>query len=296
MEKVKPNNQTKLCRERKEGYIIMPNNFLAEWIRVMGKGPVLLYVQLLTYCHKEKDIAWPALSTLGDSLDMSKNSLISYKKTLLEYGLIKKITGRRTAQGNYRSNLYKVTPIRSPKNGPGQVQKMDTGSPKIALDQVQNLHPNITNLKHYQFNNNKEREDAAVVAVNFKKLKEKGEEKMRLIKEQLRDLDFKEEFIEKIFKDYSTKKIDEKLDLLMEKKNIQNPAGWLSTALKNDYQGEERERYDKKPAEESGNPYSQIPSPPEGEGQGEGDKILSTEEARERFKLLREKLMAMDSP
>jgi len=98
----------------------MPNNFLAEWIRVMGKGPVLLYIQVLTYCHKEKDIAWPALSTLGDSLNMSKNSLISYQKTLLEYGLIKKTTGRRTAQGNYRSNLYKVTPIRSPKNGPGK--------------------------------------------------------------------------------------------------------------------------------------------------------------------------------
>ena len=144
MQRERQNNQTK---SSKEGYIIMPNNFLAEWIRVMGKGPVLLYIQLLTYCHKEKDIAWPALSTLGDSLNMSKNSLISYQKTLLEYGLIKKTAGRKTAQGNYRSNLYKVTPIRSPKNGPGRVQKLDTGSPKIALDQVQNLHPNNTNLK-----------------------------------------------------------------------------------------------------------------------------------------------------
>ena len=122
MQRERQNKQNKPDEEKKEGYIIMPNNFLAEWIRVIGKGPVLLYIQLLTYCHKEKDIAWPALSTLGDSLDMSKNSLISYQKTLLEYGLIKKTTGRRTAQGNYRSNLYKVTPIRSPKNGPGQVQ------------------------------------------------------------------------------------------------------------------------------------------------------------------------------
>ena len=54
-----------------------------------------------------------------------------------------------------------------------------------------------------------------------------------------------------------------------------------------------------------------LPSPLEGEGQGEGDcrglihqtrlesnnkKILSSEEARRRFKLLRHKLMAMDSP
>ncbi len=191
MQKEKLNRQTK---SSKEGYIIMPNNFLAEWIRVMGKGPVLLYIQLLTYCHKEKDIAWPALSTLGDSLNMSKNSLISYQKTLLEYGLIKKITGRRTAQGNYRSNLYKVTPIRSPKNGPGQVQKMDTGSPKIALDQVQNLHPNSTNLNITKSTTT----NGENVVVNFKKLKEKGEEKILAIREQLINLDIEESLIEKL--------------------------------------------------------------------------------------------------
>jgi len=238
MQKEKLNRQT---NSSKEGYIIMPNNFLAEWIRVMGKGPVLLYIQLLTYCHKEKDMAWPALSTLGDSLDMSKNSLISYQKTLLKYGLIKKTTGRRTAQGNYRSNLYKVTPIRSPKNGPGQVQKLDTGSPKIALNQVQNLHPNNTNLNSTNLTATTKREKDAVVAVDFKKLKEKGEERMRIIRERMVKLDFKEEFVEKILKDYSTKKIEEKLDLLMERKNIQSPAGWLSAALQKDYRGEEQE-------------------------------------------------------
>jgi len=250
MQRERQNKQNKPGEEKKEGYIIMPNNFLAEWIRVIGKGPVLLYIQLLTYCHKEKDIAWPALSTLGDSLDMSKNSLISYQKTLLEYGLIKKTTGRRTAQGNYRSNLYKVTPIRSPKNAPGQVQKLDTGSPKIALDQVQNLHPNNTNLNITNSTAANGEKDAVVAVVDFKKIKEKGEERMRApynskehytgqaIKERMVELDFKEEFMEKILKEYSVKKIDEKLDLLMERRNIQNPAGWLRTALKNDYRDE----------------------------------------------------------
>ena len=231
MQREKQNRQTK---SSKEGYIIMPNNFLAEWIRVMGKGPVLLYIQLLTYCHKEKDIAWPALSTLGDSLDMSKNSLISYQKTLLKYGLIKKTPGRRSAQGNYRSNLYKVTPIRSPKNGPGQVQKLDTGSPKIALDQVHNLHPNNTNLNNINLTTTTKREKDAVAAVNFKKLKEKGGlsapacayphadrcnaqegERMRVIRERMVELGFKEGFIEQLLKDYPAKKIEEKLDLLM---------------------------------------------------------------------------------
>lgn len=163
MQKEKLNRQTK---SSKEGYIIMPNNFLTEWVRVLGKGPVLLYIQLLTYCHKEKDIAWPALSTLGDSLDMSKNSLISYQKTLLKYGLIKKTTGRRSAQGNYQSNLYKVTLIKNPKIVPGQVQKLDTESPKFVLDQVQNLHPNNNNPNNNHITTTNRGKDA--VAAKFK--------------------------------------------------------------------------------------------------------------------------------
>ena len=347
MQREKQNKQNKPDEEKKEGYIIMPNNFLAEWIRVMGKGPVLLYIQLLTYCHKEKDIAWPALSTLGDSLDMSKNSLISYQKTLLEYGLIKKTTRRRSAQGNYRSNLYKVTPMRSPKNGLGQVQNLDTGSPKIALDQVQNLHPNNTNLNSTNLTATTKRKKDAVV-VNFKKLKKEGdlsacgnaqvEERMRAldsskehytgqaVRERMVKLDFKEEFIEKISKEYSTKKIDEKLDLLMEKKNIQNPAGWLRVALKNDYRGEEpslsfpisslsfpRRRESSECHDESridsrfrgndikgsGNEGEGLPCVVEeitAQAKGEEDKILSTEETRKRFHSLREQLMAMESP
>ena len=246
MQKEKPSRQTK---SSKEGYIIMPNNFLAEWIRVIGKGPVLLYIQLLTYCHKEKDIVWPALSTLGDSLDMSKNSLISYQKTLLEYGLIKKTTGRRSAQGNYRSNLYKITPIRSPKNGPGQVQKLDTGSPKFALDQVQNLHPNNNNLNNTNITATNREKDAVVVAVDFKKIKEKGEEKMLAVREQLMNLDIEMKFIEQLLKDYPPRKIEEKIDLLLIKRNIQNPAGWLRAALKFDYKDVEKERCDEEEKE-----------------------------------------------
>jgi hypothetical protein len=61
------------------------------------------------------------------------------------------------------------------------------------------------------------------------------------LRERLVELDFKEEFIEKMLKEYSVEKIDEKLDLLMERKNIQRPVGWLMAALKSDYQGEEQE-------------------------------------------------------
>ena len=63
----------------------------------------------------------------------------------------------------------------------------------------------------------------------------------QVIRERMVELDFKEEFIEKILKEYSMKKIEEKLDLLMERKNIQSPAGWLMAALKNNYRGKGRE-------------------------------------------------------
>lgn len=305
MQKEKPNRQNK---SSKEGYVIMPNNFLTEWIKVLGKGPILLYLQMLTYCHKEKDIAWPALSTLGDSLDMSKNSLISYQKTLLKHDLIKKTVGRRSARGNYRSNLYKVTPIRSPRIGPSQVQKLDMESSKFALDQVQKLHPNNTNLNSINITTTNKEKDAVVAAANFKKLKEKGEERMRVIRERMVELDFKEGFVEKIVKEYSTKRIEEKLDLLMERRNIKSPAGWLMAALKNDYRGEEsslsfpRKRESIKPNEEPSDESDHLKCRGtmhralNESGQIDNKKILSTEEARERFHFLKEKLMAMNSP
>lgn len=246
------NKQNEPGKERKEGYVVVPNYFLREWVKVLGIGPALLYLQLLSYCHKEKDIAWPTLTTLSSKLGISKNSLLSYRKILLKYGLIKKIVKRRTAQGNYQSNFYKVTPIEGgAKIEPRQVQILGEGSANIAPGVVQNLHPNNTNLNSINLTTTNKEKDAAVVAVDFKKLKEKGEEKMRApysskehytgqaIKEQLKDLDFKESFIEKLLKDYPAKKIEKKLDLLLIKRNIQSPAGWLRAALKNDYQDEE---------------------------------------------------------
>jgi len=116
---------------------------------------------------------------------------------------------------------------------------MDLARSKKWTREVQNLHPNNTNTNITNITTTKGGKDA-VVAVNFKKLKEKGEEKMRAVREQMVKLDFKEKFIEKILKEYSTKKIEEKLDLLLEKRNIQNPAGWLMAALKNDYQGKKQ--------------------------------------------------------
>ncbi|MCJ7790374.1 MAG: helix-turn-helix domain-containing protein [Candidatus Atribacteria bacterium] len=252
-----------------DGYVIVPNYFLREWVKVLGVGPALLYLELLSYCHKEKDIVWPTLITLSNKLGISKNSLISYRKPLLKYGLIKKIVRRRAAQGNYHSNLYKVTPIEGAKIEPGLFQNLGEGSPKFTLDQVQNLNPNNNNIEHYQYNNNKE----AVAVVDFIKLKE--EERRKRIKEDLTGLDFKDSFREKLLKDFPLDKVEEKLELLKEKKHIINPAGWLMAALKNDYQGSKEEEIQEVIEEKKAEPPR---------------KISSREEALRQIRLAKEKL------
>ena len=365
MQREKLNNQNKPGGKEKEGYIIVSNYFLKEWVRVLGVGPIVLYQELLTYCHKGKYIAWPTIDSLCQEMGIAKTTLLRYQNTLLKFGLIKNIRRGKSTTGHYRNNIYQITPLEELTGPPDPEKIIDFIGSKMKPDRYQNdtyigskmklslvskRYPNNTNLNITKATATNGEKDAAVVAVNFNKLKEEGEEKMLAVREQLRDLDFKEEFMEKILKEYSVKKIEENLDLLMERKNIQNPAGWLSAALKNDYRGEGREpcpkphphlnpppskgeetrrmdsRFRGNDIKESGNEIwrcgndkcrgvlqyappqniitssdlsehgnlnSPLPSPLAGEGKDEGDRILSTEEARERFKLLREKLMAI---
>jgi len=292
MEKEKPNNQTK---SSKEGYIIVPNYFLREWVKVLGTGPALLYLQLLSYCHKEKDIAWPTIDSLCQQMGIAKTTLLRYQDTLIKFGLIKNITRGKSTTGHYRNNIYQITPLEELTEPPDPDNIIDFLGSKMKPDRYQNdtsigsnmklslvskRYPNNTNLNSTKATTTN-REKDAVAAADFKKLKEKGEERMRVIKERVVELDFKEEFIEKILKEYSTKKIDEKLDLLMERKNIQSPAGWLWTALKNDYQDREQERYDEEPV-------GQAPRL-----STENKKISSREEALQQIQLAKDRLDAI---
>ncbi|MBA7499656.1 hypothetical protein ES704_02402 [subsurface metagenome] len=275
MEKERPNRQTK---SSKEGYIIVTNYFLKKWVKVLGVGPVVLYQELLTYCHKEKYIAWPTINSLCQQMGIAKTTLLRYQNTLIKFGLIKNITRGKSTTGHYRNNIYKIISLEELSKHPDPDKIIDFVGSKMKpdwyqndtcigsnmkLSMVSNRYPNNNNLKQYQ-GNNKEREDAAVAVVNFKKLKEEGEERMLVTRERMVELDFKEEFIEKILKEYSTKKIDEKLDLLLIKRNIQSPVGWLSAALKNDYQDAEQERYDEEPLEQVSRqtPLSHLNSTP----------------------------------
>ena len=270
MEKEFLKNQKQLT---KEGYVIVSSYFLDNCVEILGTGPGMLYLQLLNYCHKGKDLAWPTLATLGKKMQFTPKSITKFHQILLKYGLIKKISKGKTDSGNYRRNIYQVTPLCMVKNtlsigniSPHTEEKMTPNLRKklpINNNNLNNINITTTNREN--------------VVVDFKKIKEEGEEKMLAMKERLRGLDFEESFIEKILKDFPAKKIEDKIDLLTEKRNIQNPAGWLMAALKNDYQDMDEERYDEEPAGGSGNLVNTT-------------EQVSREKALEAIRLIRKEL------
>jgi hypothetical protein len=265
MEKEKSNNQNKSSQE---GYVIVPNYFLREWVKVLGGGPALLYLELLSYCHQEKDIVWPTLESLSKKMQLTPKTITKYQQILVKFGLIKKLNKRKTASGNYRRNIYRITPLDREKNTLPLSKIFPYLEEKFTPNLGKNLPINNNNLKHYQYNNK-----GVVAVVDFIKLKE--EERRKRIKEDLTGLDFKDSFREKLLKDFPLDKMEEKLELLKEKKNIINPSGWLLAALKNDYQGSQEEESQEVIEEKKEEPQR---------------KISSREEALRQIRLAKEKL------
>ena len=261
MEKEKLNNQYEPSHY---SFTMVPDYFYRKLIKVMGAMPSLIYLALLSYCHKKKYIAWPSLNTMSKEMGMAKTTIIRNLNILMKLKVIQNIVRDKSDKNYYHHNVYEILPpekillsLSEAKNnsGGGSVtlpprfqNATDSGSEAIP-QVVAERYPNHNNLNH---NNITTKEGKDAVA-DFKKIKEKGEERMLAMKEQLRGLDFEESFIEKILKDFPAKKIEDKIDLLMEKRNIQNPAGWLMAALKSDYRDVWEERDDEEPAGGSGN-------------------------------------------
>jgi hypothetical protein len=187
----------------------------------------------------------------------------------VKFGLIKKLNKRKTASGSYRRNIYRITPLNMEKNTLPLSKIFPYLEEKLTPNLGKNLPINNNNIEHYQYNNNKD----AVAAVDFIKLKE--EERRKRIKEDLTGLDFKASFREKLLKDFPLDKMEEKLELLKEKKHIINPSGWLMAALKNDYQGSQEEEIQEVREEKKEEPPR---------------KISSREEALRQIRLAKEKL------
>src|SRR5665648_697035 len=163
MQREKQNKQNKPGEEKKEGYIIVPNYFLKKWVKVLGVGPVVLYQELLTYCHKGKYIAWPTIDSLCQEMGIAKTTLLRYQNTLIKFGLIKKITRGKSTTGHYKNNIYQITSLEelSVHPDPGKIigflgSKMkpdryqndtDVGS-NMKLSLVSNRYPNNNNLNN----------------------------------------------------------------------------------------------------------------------------------------------------
>jgi hypothetical protein len=92
----------------KNGFIMLNNNFLDYWSGIIGPGPSVLYMDLLSYCYGKKTHAWPSVKTLAKDLGITKNSVRKYREVLIKFGLIKKMYKRRLPDGNYQTNVYEI--------------------------------------------------------------------------------------------------------------------------------------------------------------------------------------------
>jgi hypothetical protein len=112
----------------------------------------------------------------------------------LLFCLIKNITRGKSTTGHYRNNIYQITSIEELSKRPDSGKIIDFLGSKMKPDRYQNdtsigsnmklslvskRYPNNTNLNSTNATTTNREKDAVVVAANFKKLKEKGEEKMR---------------------------------------------------------------------------------------------------------------------
>ena len=92
----------------KTGFVMINNNFLYSWSGIIGPGPSVLYMDLLSYCYGKKTHAWPSVRTLAEDLGITKNTVRKYREVLIKFGLIKKMYKRRLPDGNHQTNVYEI--------------------------------------------------------------------------------------------------------------------------------------------------------------------------------------------
>jgi hypothetical protein len=214
--------ERKIPAKQTNSFTTIQDYFLAHWVSTIGLGPAMLYLQLLSYCYKGKDTAWPSIKTLNKRMGTTTKSLIKYRTTLLEYGLIKKIVKQRSSSGGYDHNLYQI----------------------VLLDKENILYPPAEKLPE------EKEEIISGIAGKFSnqdnpkkvKIEDRKSLKTERIKEELEKLNLDRKSIDKIILNYPLEIIEEKLDLLEIKRNVVNPAGWLIASLKANYLNPESHR------------------------------------------------------
>ena len=227
--------------------------FLAHWVSIIDLGPAMLYLQLLSYCYEGKDIAWPSIKTLNKRMGTTTKTLIKYRSTLLEYGLIKKIVKQRSSSGGYDHNLYQIVLLDKENILYPPAEKLPEEKEEIISGIAEeSSYPNQDNPKK-------------VIIDNKKSLKTER------IKEELEKLNLDKKSIDRVILNYSLEDIEEKLDLLEIKRNVINPAGWLIAALKANYLNPESSK----------------------EENDEEEKIMETEEMESESKIVKLNKLAL---
>ena len=209
--------ERKIQVNKTNSYTTIQDYFLAHWVSTIGLGPTVLYLQLLSYCHKGKDIAWPSIQTLNKRMGTTTKTLIKYRNILLEYGLIKKIVKQKSSSGGYDHNLYQIVLLDKENILYPPAEKLPEENEKVISG--------IAKESPYSNQDNPKK----VITDNKKSLKTER------IKEELEKLNLDKKSIDKIISNYSLEDIEKKIDLLRIKKNVVNPAGWLIAALKANY-------------------------------------------------------------
>ena len=245
--------ERKIPVNKTNSYTTIQDYFLAHWVNTIGLGPAMLYLQLLSYCHKGKDTAWPSIKTLNKRMGTTTKTLIRYRNTLLEYGLIKKIVKQRSSSGGYDHNLYQIVLLDKENVLHPPAEKLPEEKEKIVSGIVEESPSSNQN------NPNK------IVPDSKKSLKTER------IKKELEKLNLDKKSIDKIILNYSSEDIEEKLDLLEIKRNVVNPAGWLIAALKANYLNPESSK----------------------EENDEEEKIMETEEMESESKIVKLNKLAL---
>jgi hypothetical protein len=139
-------------------------------------------------------------------------TLIRYRNTLIEYGLIKKVVKQRSSSGGYDHNLYQIVLLEKNRVLLPPVKRLPEDQEEIISGIAEEAPCSNQNNPQKIIMDKKER-----------------------IKEELIKLKLDKKSMDKIILNYSLENIEEKLELLQIKRKVVNPAGWLITALKEGY-------------------------------------------------------------
>src|SRR5665648_907444 len=204
--------ERKIPANKTNSYTLIQDYFLAHWVNIIGLGPAILYIEFLSYCHKGKDTAWPSIKTLNKRMGTTTKTLIRYRNTLIEYGLIKKVVKQKSSSGGYEHNLYQTGLLDKDRILLPLVERLPEDKEEIISGIAEEAPPSNQN-------------DPQKVIMD----------KRERIKEELKKLNLDKKSIDKIILNYSLEDIEEKLELLQIKIKVVDPAGWLIAVLKEDY-------------------------------------------------------------